>query len=110
MEVAEGARIILTQNLHVSSGLMNGTQGTVVAIVYEQGSDPNHPDPAYRMPALLVLDVPKYQGEPFFHEPERRTWIPLYPRTVRDAQNKDISRTQFPLVLGLHSHHGKRRA
>ena len=51
IQIAEGARIILTQNLHVSSGLMNGTQGTVVAIVYGQGSDLNHPNPAYRMPA-----------------------------------------------------------
>ena len=67
---------------------MNEAQGTVVAIVYERGTDPNHPDPNCRMPALLIIDVPKYQGEHVFEEPERRTWVPLFPRTVRDVQNK----------------------
>ena len=46
------------------------------------------------------MDVPKYTGPPFFEDPEKRTWIPILPRTVADAENKNVTRTQFPFVLG----------
>ena len=36
----------------------------------------------------------------FYDDPERRTWVPIQPRTSRSEDNKDVERTQFPLVLG----------
>ena len=59
-----------------------------------------HHDRALRMPLCILVDCPKYQGPQFFSEPERRTWVPIFPKTVRDQQEKDVTRTQFPLVLG----------
>ena len=43
---------------------------------------------------------PSIPVPPFFPEPERKTWIPIFPRTVADEDDKTITRTQFPLVLG----------
>ena len=46
------------------------------------------------------MDVPEYTGPTFFSAPEQRTWVPVFPRTISDADNRAITRTQFPLVLG----------
>ena len=79
---------------------MNGSQCTLKHSLYAPGTHPNHHDPTQRLPACIILDFPKYTGPPFFPEPERKTWVPIFPRTVYDADNRSISRTQFPLVLG----------
>ena len=100
VELSDEARVILTQNINPGVGLMNGTQATVKKIVFAPGTHPNHENPAQRLPAFLLLDVPKYTGPVFFSDPERQTWVPLFPRTVCDADNRSISRTQFPVVLG----------
>ena len=100
LELSDEARVILIQNLNPDVGLMNGTQATVKHAIYLTGTHPNHDDPAQRMPACILLDVPKYTGPAFFSDPNRRTWVPLFPRTVLDADNRSISRTQCPLVLG----------
>ena len=99
-ELSEDAWLILTHNLKPELGLMNGTRGTAKRIIYARGCHPNHDDPAQRLPALIIFDVPKYTGPPFFPEPERKTWIPIFPRTVADEDDKTITRTQFPFVLG----------
>ena len=65
LECAEGARVILTHNLHVESGLMNGTQGVIKAIIFAPGSKPHHADPASRMPRCILVDCPKYKGPVF---------------------------------------------
>ena len=100
LELSDEARVIQIQNLNPDVGLMNGTQATVKHAIYLTGTHPNHDDPAQRMPACILLDVPKYTGPAFFSDPNRRTWVPLFPRTVLDFGNRSISRTQFPLVLG----------
>ena len=100
LELCDEARGILTQNLNPECGLMNGSQVIVKRTIFAPGTNPNHDDPRYRMPACLLLDVPKYTGPAFFTDPDRRTWVPLFPRTVTDGENHSISRTQFPLVLG----------
>ena len=66
LEVAEGARIILTHNLAVEQGLMNGTQGTIKEIVFRPGDHPNHEDSGRRMPEAIIADFPKYGGPAFF--------------------------------------------
>ena len=84
LEVAEGARIILTHNLAVEQGLMNGTQGVIKEIVFRPGDHPNHEDPDRRMPEAIIIDFPKYVGPAFFDttaHPEKKTWVPLLPRT-----------------------------
>ena len=103
LEVAEGARVILTHNLAVEQGLMNGTQGVIKEIVFGPGDHPNHDDPAHRMPQSIIIEFPQYVGPPFFDttlHPEKKTWVPLLRRTQQSDSDRGISRTQFPLVLG----------
>jgi hypothetical protein len=51
------------------------------------------------MPQCVVVDFPFYEGPPFFAEDARRTWVPILPRTVTDDVQRDVSRTQIPLIL-----------
>ena len=100
LELCDEARGILTQNINPGVGLMNGTQVTVKHTIYAPGNHPNHDTPALRLPAYILLDIPTYTGPAFFDDAARRTWVPLFPRTISDAENRSVSRTQFPLVLG----------
>ena len=98
-ESCAGAPVLLTHNLAVEHGLMNGSQGKVVDTVYAAGCHPNHDCVANRMPMAFVVDFPGYSGPPFFSEPSRRTWVILLPHTVRHKQQREVTRTQFPLCL-----------
>ena len=60
VELSDEARVILTQNINPEVGLMNGTQAVVKKIVYAPGTHPNHENPACRLPACILVDVPKY--------------------------------------------------
>ena len=83
LELSEGALVIVTHNLSVDHGLMNGTQGVVKQIVYPAGSEgPNDPDATKRMPQSIVVDCPQYVGPSFYPgNEERATWVPILPRT-----------------------------
>jgi Ni,Fe-hydrogenase III component G len=99
LEAATGARVLLTHNLAVDDGLMNGSQGSIVDIVYADGCNPNHDSVANRMPNAVIVDFPGYTGKPFFCEPSKRTWVILLPHTCRSEEDREITRTQFPLCL-----------
>ena len=100
LEVAEEARVILTSNLGVEHGLMNGTQGILKRIVFNGENNPNHEDHMKRQPEVLVVDFPKYAGPRFYADPDRATWVPLR-AMERDAEGHDgVLRRQFPLILG----------
>ena len=66
LELAVGALVLLLHNLAVEHGLMNGSQGTVVDIIFAAGDHPNHDRVANRMPSAIVIDFPGYTGPPFF--------------------------------------------
>ena len=103
IEVAEHAKVIITHNLSVENGLMNGTFGEVKQIIFEKGHNPNATNPSHRMPHAIVVDCPSFSGPSFYDEtlhPERRTWVPILALTVPDEERSGITRTQFPLVLG----------
>lgn len=102
LEIAEDAKILLTMNLDVEHGLLNGSQGTVKGWVYKKGNHPNHDDLSCRSPEYIIVDIPKYDGPSFYDVtkyPERSTWIPLSMKRIPDATNKNIYRCQFPIVL-----------
>ena len=100
LELAEGARVILTHNLSVEHGLMNGRQGVVRQIVYPCGAGPTDQDMSRRMPAAVVVEFPGYDGPAFFALPACREWVALVPRARESEHKAGIWRTQFPLVLG----------
>ena len=83
LEICEGAPVLIAQNLWVAGGIMNGTRGSIRAIVYRRGSRPDHDDPQRRLPDVLLVECPGYAGESFFDSgrfPERKQWVPIFPR------------------------------
>ena len=70
--LARGAPVLLTWNLWTSARLVNGAVGTVVDIVYAEGTAP--PDD---QPIAVLVDFPDYRGPSFFHNDARKTIIPI---------------------------------
>ena len=100
-ECAKGAPIILIHNLSTEDGLINGSEGKVICIIYVPGGHPNHENQKLRMPSVIICDFPKYAGKPFFEGDDKRTWVPIRPRTRNAADDATVSRTQFPLTLSF---------
>ena len=87
--LAHGARIMLTANLWVNMGLVNGSMGNVVAICYGSGGAPPH------LPVAVMVHFDSYHG-PTLPDgtvpivPLRRTWC---------ASGGTCSRLQLPIKL-----------
>ena len=80
---------MLSCNLWTERGLVNGSMGTVVAILYRSGGPPD-------LPVAVMVQFDKYSGP---------TWggdrcVPIAPvtRTWRSGQ-RELSRQQLPLRL-----------
>ena len=103
LELAVGSLVLITANLAVEHGIMNGTRGILREILYTHSDGPSHANVHERMPHTLLIDCPEYSGPPFFDvdtHPERRTWIPLRPREHSHDNSEGITRIQFPVTLG----------
>jgi hypothetical protein len=84
-----GARVMLTDNLWVENGLVNGSMGTVRDIVWNEGQDPTKD-----MPVAIMVEVDDYNGPKF----PGMNYIPIFPVTRRfEYKKRDCSRTNFPL-------------
>ena len=87
--IAHGARVMLTANLWVDVGLVNGAMGTITAICYRPGGAP--PD----LPVAVMVRLDSYSG-PMLQDgtvpitPIRRTW---------STSGAQCSRLQLPLKL-----------
>ena len=87
--VAKGARVMLSANLWVDIGLVNGAMGTMQAICYHEGGAP--PD----LPVAITILFDKYSGSTLYDgtvpiPPLRRTW---------STSGSQCSRLQLPLKL-----------
>ncbi len=86
--LANGARVMLTSNLWVDVGLVNGAMGTIAVICYRSGGPPD-------VPTGVVVHFDKYCG-PTLQDgtnpitPIRRTW---------SASGANCSHLQLPLKL-----------
>ena len=72
------------------------------AIVHRRGSRPDHDDPQRRVPDVLLVDCPGYAGEPFFDVvrfPNRKQWVPIFPRRAAREDDSSLARTQLPVIL-----------
>ena len=86
-----GCRVMLTANLWTENGLVNGSLGTILDIVWEEGKDPSKD-----LPLAIMVDFDGYKG-PFF---EDTGTVPVFLATTRFRHNNhDCERTQFPLVV-----------
>ena len=102
LELAEEAPILLTENMWVQAGLMNGTRGVIKAIIYRHGGRPDHTDPNARVPSMLLVECPGFVGDSFFdlkQYPERAKWVPIFPRAVPAETEMQVTRTQLSVVL-----------
>ena len=95
LPITKGARIILTANLWADAGLVNGAQGTVEYIVFNEGAAP----PRVNLPAMLICRFPTYKGPSFLPEISD-CLVPVFP-VRRDWMSGKVSysRTMFPLLL-----------
>ena len=86
--LARSARVMLTSNLWVDVGLVNGAMGTIRAICYRSGGPPD-------LPISVMVHFDNYSG-PTLHDgtvpitPLRRTW---------SSSRGQCSRLQLPLKL-----------
>ena len=86
--LADTARVMLTSNLWVEFGLVNGAMGTVESICYQTGGPPS-------LPTAVMVRFDKYSGPTFTNEvvpitPIRRCW---------SSSGMQCSRLQLPLKL-----------
>lgn len=86
--LAKSAHVMLTSNLCVDVGLMNGAMGTIQAICYRSGGSPD-------LPLAVMVKFDHYSG-PTLHDgtvstsPLQRTW---------SNAGVQCSRLQLPLKL-----------
>jgi ATP-dependent exoDNAse (exonuclease V) alpha subunit len=82
---------MLTDNIWVENGLVNGSMGTVRDIVWNEGQDP-----IKDMPTTIIVEVDDYAGPKL----PGTNYIPIFPVTRRfEYKKRDCSRTNFLLRL-----------
>ena len=84
-----GAQVMLTQNLWPTRGLMNGTMGRVVDIIYLNGRAPP------QVPDYVIVECPQATVPGFNGKPHH---VAIEPQTVPIDGRKD-TRRQIPLRL-----------
>ena len=86
--LAKSARVMLTSNLWVDVGLVNGAMGTVQAICYRTGGPPD-------LPIAVMIHFDSYSGPTF---PDGT--VPITPlRRCWSSSGGQCSRLQLPLKL-----------
>ena len=85
-----GARVMLTHNIWVEMGLVNGSIGFVKGILFQQGTKP----PV--LPKAVFVHFPQYKGPTM----QPGDVIPVVPRSFHwKTKNTTCARTQIPLNL-----------
>ena len=89
------ARVMLTYNLNIGQGLVNGSMGTIFAFLWNEGVQ----NPRDTMPAYVLINFDGYTG-PMAVDIDGTFYVPIAPRMQQfDVQSKVCQRTQFPLML-----------
>jgi hypothetical protein len=91
LELAVGAKIMLRMNLWVSQGLVNGTIGTIIAIIYRGNAGPPS------LPEGVVVHVPLYNGPGYKGVAHHILVTPVEFTAILHFES--ITRTQLPMCL-----------
>ena len=113
--MCEGARVLLTDNMWVEAGLMNGALGTLKGYMWPEGGDPNSKDSRLRAPLCLIVEFDDVNLRDehgvlrsfFPGEPEKARWVPIFKKDVWSSNDEGVCRSQFPLVLAWALTHWK---
>ena len=93
--LSKDSLVVLTTNLWTAAKLCNGSTGFIKLIIYHEKESAS----AGHRPAMVVVDFPAYIGPALF--PDHPTWVPITAVTKNWwEKQKQMSRTQFPLMLG----------
>src|ERR1700683_3104530 len=95
--LAEEAKVMLTHNLWTSKGLVNGAQGVVKKIWFDQGSNARS-----HLPAVVFVQFDGYSGpETPAWEGISPSWVPIVPAVARweTKTGKQLTCIQLPLMM-----------
>ena len=116
LEVCERSRVLLTVNLWVEAGLMNGAMGTVRGFVWPKGGDPASSDSSLRVPHAIIVEFDDVdlgtdkagRKRSFFpDDASRANWVPIQRHSSSAHGMDSVSREQFPLILAWALTHWK---
>ena len=88
-----GSKVMLRINLLTKYGLVNGSQGIIRDIIFDENATEND------MPKVIIVEFSDYTGKPLLGEKYPKC-IPIVPFTAQSLyRGKMRTRTQFPLRL-----------
>jgi hypothetical protein len=91
--LARSARVMLTANLWVSTGLVNGAMGTITDILFKEKPEDTS------LPTVILVSFDKYHG-PTLTKLEGIPVVPITPiRRMWEGKSGLCSRLQLPLSL-----------
>lgn len=101
--LCKGARVLLTRNLWVEAGLVNGAQGIVRGYVWPVGGRPNSTTSSKRAPICVIVEFDDVQlgGRRFFDDESGLSakCVPICHSDSRSEIDPNVVRQQFPLTL-----------
>ena len=82
---------MLTTNTWVEAGLINGAQGIVKDLFFEEAEIGDS------LPSYVLVEMDDYKGPRLFSERGKERWVPIFPISRRHQFNNKIERLQLPL-------------
>lgn len=92
--MAPGAHVILTNNLWITRGLVNGSMGVVVDLLYEEAPS------VFVRPAVVLVRFPSYSGPPALPPPHHPQIVPICLKAFQYMVGlQECTRINVPLRL-----------
>ena len=95
IHLAIGARVMLTTNTWVEAGLINGAQGIIRDIYFDETEMED------TLPLYVLVEMDDYKGPKFFIDHDKAKWVPIFPVNRKHQLNNKIERQQLPLRLSF---------
>ena len=93
--LTRGSKIMLSWNVCLSVGLVNGATGVIIDLIYENGEN------APNLPYAIIFQFNEYKGPPFFSGEGKEKWVPILAEEYKwgDSNKEEHYRIQFPICL-----------